>query len=198
MNRAIARVSSIRLTIPRSIARFYRGICRSPLPPCPLPVKVKMKRRKKRERKKRGRGGETEGGKTMYKRHFRFSNSHPFRERIDWRSGQTPAGRPRVFQSRSDSVVYRWCGRAPNNSCTRRGIVCIGTVRHGPMCFRCLFLQIPHSTDTESDQTRVTKCRAYEGGGEEGKKNRSAGSCRRSGAVTNNRPTATIIGGPGV
>lgn len=153
---------------------------------------------KKKGRERKEGEGEKRGGKTMYKRHFRFSNSHPFRERIDWRSGQTLAGRPRVFQSRSDSVVYRWCGRAPNNSCTRRGIVCIGTVRHGPMCFRCLFLQIPHSTDTESDQTRVTKCRAYEGGGEEGKKNRSAGSCRRSGAVTNNRPTATIIGGPGV
>lgn len=162
-----------------------------------LPVKLKMKRRKKRERQKRGRGGETGRKDDVQAALSLFEFPSISRaNRLEIRSN--PAGRPRVFQSRSDSVVYRWCGRAPNNSCTRRGIVCIGTVRHGPMCFRCLFLQIPHSTDTESDQTRVTKCRAYEGGGEEGKKNRSAGSCRRSGAVTNNRPTATIIGGPGV
>ena len=157
--RPIARISSIRLTVPLRV--FIFRLC---LVVQLLLVEVKMKRRKNRERERERKNEEREDDGSRC-----TSGTFAFRIPVRFVSESTGDPADHAFSIVSRSVVYRWCGRAPNNSCTRRGIVCIGTVRHGPVCFRCLFLQIPHSTDTESDQTRVTKCRGYEGGGEEKK-----------------------------
>lgn len=98
------------------------------------------------------------GGSSRVLAALSLSNSHPFRQRIDCRSGQTLWSKRFRVSGPDRTRVYR-CGRTPNNPA--RGTPCAGLC--ATLCFRCLFLQIPHSTDTESDQTRVTKRQGYGG-----------------------------------